>query len=100
MANKPNAWRGLAVISPDGSKLRCVQEYPCSRKHYDCLVIPDGATVPLPASARLELERLRKALIKVANVSDTQGDFSRAEECQKIARDTLCERATKAKGRG
>lgn len=57
MAQKPKAWRGLAVITP-GSKRRCVQEYPCPRKHYNCTVIPDGATVPLPASVRRVLRKI------------------------------------------
>jgi len=91
MAKKPKVWRGLEVQGD----CRTVQEYPGQRKHYDCLVIPDGATVPLPASVR----RVMRAAMRCRRVCTAQEDDWRNALDRLMDAVDAHERATKAKGK-
>lgn len=97
MAKKPKAWR--ATYDPPSNIVHC------NLNRKNCTVVPDGATVPLPASVRRQIHHLRDALRRIASVTTVQSDYCRAEQCQQIAREAWhrhhqdVERATKAEGK-
>lgn len=94
MAKKPKAFRAHFYNG--------VHYHPSDRLPANALVIPDGATVPLPASVRRVMRAARK-LIAVAKGNGIELLSYRESHPQAYALYKAVEsyeRATKAKGRG